>query len=77
MTPEEKLAEAAARGLQHLVLYQTATGAWDCTARCHEKTRVVIGHSTLRTPGAAMSHALDEFLSRIKADTATEEDVFG
>ncbi len=75
MTPEEKLAEAAARGLQHLVLYQTATGAWDCTARCHEKTRVVIGHSTLRTPGAAMSHALGEFLTKM-SPPAKEEDPF-
>lgn len=73
MTLEEKLQEAARSGLQHLVIYQTATGAWDCTARCHEKTRVVVGHSTLRTPEATLSRALDEFLTK----TTTAEDIFG
>lgn len=76
MTLDEKLAQAAESGLQHLALYQTATGAWDCTARCHEKTRVVIGHSVLRTPEAATSRALDEFLTKMTPPPATEEDPF-
>lgn len=67
MTLEAKLAEAAACGLQHLALYRTATGAWDCTARSHEKARIVIGHSTLRTPEGATARALDEFMSKAKA----------
>ena len=66
MTLEAKLSEAAACGLQHLVLYRTHTGAWDCTARMHEKTRIVIGHSVLRTPEAATAGALDEFLAKAK-----------
>lgn len=67
MTLEAKLAEAAACGLQQVLLYQTATGAWDCTARASEKTRIVIGHSTLRTPEGATARALDEFMSKAKA----------
>ena len=67
MTLEAKLAEAAACGLQHLTLYQTHTGAWDCTARAHEKTRIIIGQCVLRTPEAATAGALAEFLTRAKA----------
>ena len=66
MSLEAKLSEAAACGLQHLALYRTATGAWDCTARSHEKARIVIGHSTLRTPEGATARALAEFLARAK-----------
>lgn len=70
---EAKLTQAVESGLQHLALYQTATGAWDCTARSHQKTRVVIGHCVLRTPSAALDGALTEFLSRMTAD---KEDPF-
>ena len=66
MTLEAKLSEAAACGLQQVLLYRTASGAWDCTTRAHEKTRIGIGQSTLRTPEAATAGALAEFLTRAK-----------
>lgn len=61
-----QLAEAARDGMEQMLLYRTASGAWDCTARCHGKARVVIGHAVLRTPEAAMSAALAEFLAQGK-----------
>jgi hypothetical protein len=70
---EAKLAQAEEIGLQHLVLYRTATGAWDCTARSHGKLHTTVGHSVLRTSEAALTRALDEYLSRMTAD---KEDPF-
>jgi hypothetical protein len=65
MTLETKLAQAAESGLQQLLLYRTASGAWDCTAR------VVIGHAVRKTPEAAMGGALDEFLAGTKPKTGS------
>lgn len=64
--------EAVQHGLSGLTLYQTATGAWDCTAR--HKIRPTLGHAVLRTPEAAMRQALTDFVSRTTPD---KEDIFG
>ncbi len=66
-----QLEEAVSHGLSHLVLYQTATGAWDCTAR--HKTSPRVGHSVLRTPEASMRQALTDFVSKM---TPSKEDPF-
>ena len=73
MTNFANMEEAVAHGLHHLTLYQTATGAWDCTAR--HKTKTVIGHAVLRTPEAAIGRALADFVA--KMNPAPTEDIFG
>jgi hypothetical protein len=68
MKPLDALLNEAARdGMEQVLLYRTASGAWDCTARAHGKARTVIGHAVLRTPEAALGAALTEFTTRAPA----------
>lgn len=56
----DALAEVAARGLQKLTIYKTATGAWDCTLLFERGCTPQYGHGTASSPAAAMRMALDD-----------------